>query len=35
MIRATQIDMAGVLEDDDEVVFSDETESDADAKTME
>jgi len=27
--------MAGVLEDDDEVVFSDETDSDADAKTME
>lgn len=35
MIRATQIDMAGVLEDDDEVVFSDETDSDADSKKVE
>jgi len=35
MIRATQMDMAGVLEDDDEVVFSDETDSDEDNKKVE
>lgn len=35
MIKATSIDMGPVLEDDDEIVFSDETDSDADSKQLE